>query len=129
MLQNNQHFVRAKFLGGLLLFLLIPTCLVATIKPESFRYTSGLIIPLGLLSLWCFLSGRRKASELLKQWQALASSASILFLAVFLHVSLGSDYAISLYFSAFVYFSLTNLFQNILVLLGLYVPPEGELWK
>jgi hypothetical protein len=129
MLQKNQHFVRAKFLGGLLLCVVTPGCFVATMKPESLWYTSGLIIPLGLLVLWCFLSGRHKASELLQDWQALTVSASILVFAVFLNISLSLSYAISLYFSAFVFFSLTNLFHNILVVLGLYIPPEGELWK
>ena len=116
-------------MGFLLLFLIVPTCLVGATKPETLRYTSGLIIPLSLLVFLCLLSGRHKVSELMQQWQALALSASILIVAVCLHASIGLAYALSLYFSAFVYFCLTNLFHNVLVLLGWYVPPEGELWK
>ncbi len=126
---DREPTVRAKFFGGLLLVFLSPVYLAALIKPSSTLFTIGALLPLTSLIIWCFSSKKYRVGELMTSKIGWVLAFILLVIASATHFLLGASYSASWFVSSFVFFMFTNLFCNILIFLGAYIPPEGETWK
>ena len=114
--------VRAKFIGGLLIALMLVLSFVIILRPASFLYLAGIVIPGGYLIYRCFTTKQIGFSGLISINTGRFICLGSLIFGLVLHHSISPAFAYSWYIAAAMFMFYEPVILNFFVLINL-VPP------